>query len=73
MSEEQPGGRTPVSVEALRRFGANDIAYVKPGAGVNGTGVAIHIGDGRKVAVAENAEQAMALIRASDMAVATLH
>lgn len=73
MSDETEVGQTPMSPEALLRFGATEIAYVKPGAGADGAGYAIHIGDGRKVAVADNAEQAMALIRANDLMVAALH
>lgn len=73
MNDAQNEGRAPVSPEALLRFGATEIAYVKPGAGVDGAGYAIHIGDGRKVAVADNAEQAIALIRANDLTVAALN
>ena len=74
MSDDRTvGGRAAVSTEALRKLGAEKLAYLKPGAGVKGESVAIHIADGQKVAVADSVEKAIALVRANDMAVATVH
>jgi hypothetical protein len=79
-TEHRPGWRA-LSGAALRtmsphdwaRFGAGEIAYIRP-ALVNGTpGVVIHAADGTPIGAAPDARLAAAAIRQHEMEPALLH
>ena len=70
MVERQSVDVRRISSDDLLRLGANQIAYLKP---LGDDGVAVHGGDGRKVAEAASPLEAIALVRANQMVVAALH
>lgn len=62
-----------ISVADWARFGAEDIAYIRPVV-VNGVkAMAIHAGDGTPIGAAPNAELAIAAILQHEMAPALVH
>jgi hypothetical protein len=62
-----------LSVNDWARFGAQQIAYIRP-IMVNGvTGMAIHAADGTPIGAAPNAELAIAAILQHEMAPALVH
>jgi hypothetical protein len=77
MPDEPPGATVAalkrISVADWARFGAEDIAYVRPVL-VNGMkGVAIHAADGTPIGAAPSVEMAMAAIRQHEMEPALVH
>lgn len=80
-ADEARGARAALSVAALRglsaadwaRFGAEDIAYMRPVV-VNGTAaVAIHAADGTPIGAAPSISLAAAAIRQHEMEPALVH
>ena len=62
-----------LSVADWARFGAQEIAYIRP-VMVNGVqGMAIHAADGTPIGAAPNAEMAIAAILQHEMAPALVH
>jgi len=75
--DESPGAAVTalkrISVADWARFGAEDIAYVRPVV-VNGVkGVAIHAADGTPIGAAPSVEMAMAAIRQHEREPALVH
>ncbi len=72
------GPRAPVSLKALSiadwaRFGAGEIAYIRPVV-VNGVkAIAIHAADGTPIGAAPSAELAIAAIHQHEMAAVLVH
>jgi hypothetical protein len=62
-----------ISVTQLASLGMEEIAFVKPVMTENGPAFAIHVADGRPIAIASNAQLAAAAIIQNDMVPSLVH
>ena len=62
-----------ISMADWARFGAEDIAYIRPVVVDGVRAIAIHAGDGTPIGAAPSAELAIAAIRQHDMEPALVH
>lgn len=73
MTEAEPIALDAMSEEALAALGLDEVAYLRQIDGADGPTVAIHVADGRRVAVAPTTEKAMAIILSNDLTAVALH
>lgn len=59
--------------EALAALGLDEVAYLREIDGAGGKNVAIHVADGRRVAVAPTTEKALAILISNDLTAVSLH
>jgi len=73
MTETEENRETVMTEEALAALGLESVAYLREIEGANGPNVAIHVADGRQVAVAPTTEKAMAIILSNDLRAVSRH
>lgn len=73
MTKAEEHNDAPMTQEALAALGLESVAYLREVDGANGPNVAIHVADGRQVAIAPTAEKAMAIILSNDLRAVSRH